>query len=404
MKKEKEIDFVNLLQDEEFIRLVKDTLDSADQYYILNEKYPADKELLVNAVEFIKVNMLEQKRMPENDVIEILQNIKAYSEAKKKRDFRKSVVLVFSKIAAVLLVFICCSFLFYKYLRKDPLKDFAEQKTKVQDEAVLILSDGSTHKINEYNSNIEYSKNGGEIVVRNKRSKDEKFVNVKDSKEPVINQIIVPYGHRHNITLSDGTQVVLNSGSKLVFPAEFSGKTRGVYLIGEGYFDVSRDENKPFIVKTDEINIKVLGTRFNVSAYADENVTSAVLVEGSVSVYHANKIIENTPLTKLVPGQGCFYTSTTSESVVRSVDVADYISWKDGLFRFKDQPLVNVIQRVCKYYNRNISIEGDKLPSTLISGKLVLTDNITSTMNYLSKTLEARYEVTSDGNYIIKEQ
>ena len=81
----------------------------------------------------------------------------------------------------------------------------------------------------------------------------------------------------------------------------------------------------------------------------------------------------------------------------------DYISWKDGLFRFKDQPLRDVVLRVSKYYNKNILIEGDKLASTLISGKLVLTDNIDVLMNYLTKTLEVRHELQKDGSYIIKE-
>jgi transmembrane sensor len=404
MKEENEIDFISLLEDESFVKMVRDTFDLQDQIAFIEREYPKYRaELITFAVDFIKANVSEQKRMSAEDADQILQNIINHTKIKKGTEIRHFVFNHFWKAAAVIVLVVGSSVLYYRYQAKDPLKSFALQETAVQDEAVLILSDGSRHKIDEDDSKIEYSNTGNEVVVRNKREKDQKLANQQDSKEPVINQIIVPFGHRHSVTLSDGTQVDLNSGSKLVFPAEFSGKTREVYLIGEGFFDVRKNEKVPFIVKTDHINIQVLGTRFNISAYADENVTSAVLAEGSITIFQTNKIIKNT-LTKLVPGQGCFYSSATSTSIVKQVDLADYISWKDGLFRFKDQPLINVVQRVRKYYNKNITIEGDKLSSTLISGKLVLTDDITSTMNYLAKTLEARYEVTTKGTYVIKQE
>ena len=283
-----------------------------------------------------------------------------------------------------------------------PQQKFATAETPLSNDAVLILSDGSKYKLEEHDSKIEYSSDGGNIVVRNKREQDDELKNKQDANGPVINQIIVPAGHRHTVALSDGTLVVLNSGSKLVFPAEFSNKTRDVYLIGEGYFEVSKNPNKPFIVKTEKINVRVLGTKFNISAYADESITSAVLVEGSVSVIQNGKLIGNTA-KKLSPQQGYFYCSSASLAEIKQVDVMDYISWKDGLFRFKDQPLRDVVLRVNKYYNKNILIEGDKLASTLISGKLVLTDNIDVLMNYLTKTLEVRHELQKDGSYIIKE-
>ena len=403
MERENDIDFISLLQDQTFLDLVKESIDFENQLDFLEQKYPGKRDVIVYAVEFIKVNLSEQKKIHADDVAQMLQDIRNFSDRKRKGMFRRILTHNAWKVAAAIAIVFACSILIYQQFNKDTLKNFASRETVFEDEAVLILSDGSKYKLNEYDSKIEYSADGGNIVVRNKRDNDEKLENAQRSNKSEINQMIVPYGHRHSILLSDGTQVKLNSGSKLVFPAEFSGKTREVYLIGEGYFEVSKNEDKPFIVKTERISIKVLGTEFNVSAYADEQVTSAVLVKGSVSVSPNGKIIGNTG-GKLTPEQGFFYFSETSTSEIKQVDVADYTSWKDGLLRFKDQPLSVVVQRVRKYYNKTILIEGERMPATLISGKLVLTDDIESLLHYLSKTLEATYEIKDDGTYLIKEE
>jgi len=401
MKREEDIDFISLLQDERFIYLVKNSFDLDDQVSFIEQHYSCDREEILYAIDFFKANLTEQKRLSEEDTALLFQQIKESSETNNGR-VRKFVSHRLWKAAAAIVLIFGGAITYYYSSQKDPLEKFAMNQTVATDDAVLVLSDGSKYKLNEDDSKIEYSQDGGNVVVRNKREQDEELRNKQDDSGPVINQIVVPAGHRHSISLSDGTLVVLNSGSKLVFPAEFSGKTRDVYLIGEGYFEVSKNANKPFIVKTEKINVRVLGTKFNISAYADEKVTSTVLVEGSVSVIENGKLLGNA-VRKLSPQQGYFYSSETSSSEIKQVDVADYVSWKDGLFRFKDRTLRDVVLRVRKYYNKSILIEGDKLAGTLISGKLVLTDDIDVILNYLTKTLEVRQELQKDGSYIIKE-
>jgi len=218
----------------------------------------------------------------------------------------------------------------------------------------------------------------------------------------VINQIVVPFGRRHSITLSDGTQIHLNSGSKLVFPAEFKGNTREVYLKGEGYFEVEKNPAKPFIVKTDHLDIKVLGTVFNISAYGDDQTVSAVLVEGKVNVTQKNKLFRNVEYI-LQPGQGCFYSLTSDKSEVKKVNLADFILWKDGLYQFHNRPLKQIVEMVKKYYNISITIENEKIANTIISGKLVLSDDSNEVMDYLAKTLEAKYTKTDQSTFRIME-
>ena len=400
MRKVNDIDFVTLLSDEKFLDLVKNTKGVENQLEVIEKEYPGHSAAIAYAIEFIKVNLSEQKLMLDVDAARIWENIREYSSQRKGTAFRRFVYSELWKVAAVLIVVLASSVFVYQRLTGDSLREIASTETVVDDEAMIILSDGSKHKLDANDTQIEYSADGGEVVVKKDQQK-KKIAYFNISKTTAFNQIIVPFGGRHDVTLSDGTRVQLNSGSRLVFPAEFSGNTREVYLRGEGYFEVFKNLDKPFIVKTDFFDTKVLGTVFNISAYDGEQIASAVLVEGKVIVLKKNKLIGYTE-TKLSPGQGCFYSSATRTSDVRNVDVYDYVSWKDGLFLFKDKPLISVIQHVGKYYNKKIVIEGMELPVTLISGKLVLSDEIEEVMQYLATTLEARYEKNEQGIYTIK--
>ena len=400
MRKENDIDFVSLLQDESFLNLVKDTDGFENQLDILEREYPGQREAIISAVEFVSINLSDQKSMQSTDVDRIWQNIRGYAGHNKGVTIHRFISSEFWKVAAVLIVVLASSIFVYQRLTTDSLREIASTETVVDDEAMIILSDGSKHKLGATATQIKYSADGGEVVVK-KNQQEEKIANLKTSKANTINQIIVPFGHLHSVTLSDGTRVQLNAGSRLVFPAEFSGKTREVYLKGEGYFEVFKNPDKPFIVKTDFFDTKVLGTVFNISAYEGEQIASAVLVEGKVVVLQKNKLF-GTLDKNLSPGQGCFYSSESKTSEVRKVDLYEYVSWKDGLFLFKDKPLNNIITRLEKYYHRKISVEGDKLPNTIISGKLILSDDIEEVMQYLAKTLEARYEENGEGIFFIK--
>lgn len=399
MRKENKPDFVSLLQDEAFLNMVKKTENSADQLNILGKEFPGERETIAYAVEYLRANLSDQKQMQPNDAAVIWNNIAEYAGQNKGFTLRRFIPFQLWQVAALLILVLVSAVFVVHRLSRDTLVEMASIKTVVDDEAMIILSDGSKHKLNKKDSLIEYSANGGEVIVKGDRQ-EEKLENQNRSKVATINQIIVPYGHRHSITLSDGTRIQLNAGSRLVFPAEFSDKTREVYLKGEGYFEVFKNPHKPFIVKTDFIDIRVLGTVFNISAYEDEPLAAAVLVEGKVVVSQKN-ILFGTTDKNLSPGQGCFYSLETKSSEVRKVDLNDYVSWKDGLFLFKDKPLHNIIARLEKYYHRKILVAGVKLPNTIISGKLVLSDDFDEVMQYLAKTLEARYEKDREGAYHI---
>lgn len=395
----KPTDFIDLVQDEAFIRLVIEASDPNKLLEELVQKNPQNSDSIRYAFEFIQVNLSNKTKMSAEDYQNILDHIQNYSNIKSSRRYLN--FLPNLRIAAMIMVIIGIgSLIAYYQFSKDTLTQFAHNTVGTASHAIIVLSDGTEQELKSNNSFIDYKSTNGEVIVKNSNS-EEVIENNKNAKSILLNQVLVPFGQRQKILLSDGTLVLLNAGSKLTFPAAFSGKTREVYLKGEGFFEVYKNAKIPFIVKTDRIDIKVLGTKFNVSAYEDERVTSAVLVEGKVNVTQKNKIFANKQYI-LAPGQGCFYSAGEQTSIVKNVDINDFVSWKDGLYNFKNQPLSEIVNRVHKYYNIFIELEGDKLAETLVSGKLVLSDDVNEVMQYLSKTVEVRFEKSADGTYTLK--
>ena len=158
------------------------------------------------------------------------------------------------------------------------------------------------------------------------------------------NEVIVPKGGEYQLVLSDGTLVYLNSMTKIRFPERFSEKCREVEVCGEAFFEVAENKRVPFVVKTDAYEITVLGTKFNVTAYADEQVATTTLVEGAVSI--SGKCIGE---AKALRPNEQFVLDRVSGSVeIKNVDVNYYTAWKDGMFRFRDvrlEEIMHVVER-----------------------------------------------------------
>lgn len=392
-------DFLTLIQDEAFINQVNKAENPNELLEELVEKNPENSDSIRHAFEFIQINLSNRIEMGSEDFDQILKNIQNHF---KRKTYLPYLNVIPSRVAAMILVIISIgSLVIYHHFAKDSLTQFAKSDPINSNQATIMLSDGSTRVLKNNDSFIDYNSIDGEVLIKsdNEQKKIENRNNIKDA---VLNKVVVPCGQQKKVWLSDGTLVHLNAGSSLAFPATFFGNTREVYLRGEGFFEVSRNKKVPFIVKTNHIDVKVMGTAFNVSAYDDEYIVSAVLVEGKVKVLQKNQILANDEFT-LAEGQGLFYSVSDQNSVVNEVDVDDFVLWKDGLFKFHNMPLVDLIRRVQKYYNLPIQIEGEELSNILVSGKLVLSEDFSEVMKYLSKTIEGSYEKTQDSIYILKQ-
>jgi ferric-dicitrate binding protein FerR (iron transport regulator) len=201
--------------------------------------------------------------------------------------------------------------------------------------------------------------------------------------------VTVPPGQRVNILLPDGTKVWLNARSEIKYPAFFAGGQRKVELDGEAYFEVSRNENAPFIVHTGKCDIEVLGTIFDVDAYDRSDYFSIALIEGAVRV--TNRINPQNILTLAPRHKADFVDGMLN---VTPIDDYDTYRWRDGLLCFKDTDVTELLQRLEKCYDVRIIIENHTLSGHAISGKLRISDGIDNALRILQK--DAKYTFLRD--------
>ena len=202
----------------------------------------------------------------------------------------------------------------------------------------LIISDDSL----TFHGDVQlYIDNNGQVKVRQKDGKERTWAVGKG----VQNKLIVPYGKRSSLTLADGSKIWLNSGSTLTFPGQFDDTKREIELIsGELYVEVAPDKNKPFYVHTSDYDVKVYGTKLNVSSYS-KSPSSVVLVEGSVGLKPSTRkelILSPNERTVLLE-DGSIRT--------QKVDVSLFVSWKDGYITYDNTPINEVLRQIGRYYN-----------------------------------------------------
>ncbi len=165
------------------------------------------------------------------------------------------------------------------------------------------------------------------------------------------NTLSTPRGGQYAITLIDGTRVWLNSESSLRFPNAFTGSERVVELTGEGYFEVAHNESKPFKVMVNKMEVKVLGTDFNIMAYKDESTVNTTLVTGSVSILHQNKNVV------LTPGQQAQAKENGKIGIIRNADVEQEIAWKNGVFNFNGSDIETTMRQISRWYDIEVSYQ-----------------------------------------------
>lgn len=263
------------------------------------------------------------------------------------------------------------------------------------DNVVLILGQGENLNIHEENSIINYSSTGQKVTIGNNKEIDQE---TSKNNKTLYNTLLVPYGKRSKIKLSDGSIVWLNSGSKLVYPSVFNGDKRELYLEGEAIFDVAHNKNKPFIVISENQEIEVLGTVFGVTNYKDENALNTVLKSGSVQISYNNSSsshLHNDKM-KISPGTKASYNKKTKSMVSEKVNVDHYFSWRDGVFIFKNNDLKHITNRISRYYNLKIEITNDDLAKETFSGYLDLNEDIDKVIQNIKASTNMNYTLIED--------
>lgn len=214
-------------------------------------------------------------------------------------------------------------------------------------------------------------------------------------EKEVYNVLSIPNGGEYKLTLSDGTQVWVNSASELKYPVKFIGDSRVVYIKGEAYFEVSENPGKPFIVKTTHnMEIKVLGTHFNVSAYEEDPVIATTLAQGKVVVSDGRQSVG------LVPNQQALFEKNSESFTRRNVDAYQYLSWKDGKFIFEEETLENIMERLSRWYDIQVFFKGNAIRNLRFSGDLEKYEDFSTAIRMLEKVSRIQVEIKKNVIFI----
>ncbi len=276
-----------------------------------------------------------------------------------------------------------------RLLFTEPMRDVPK---KVETEGIrLVLSDGTTHVV-QTEEQVTLDIPGFEVNEKEGLRQLETKHETPDKKEVTYNEVIVPRGADYQLTLADGTRVMLNSDSWIRFPNEFQGNERRVYVQGEVYFKVAHDENCPFFVATEAMTVRVLGTEFNVKAY-EKTGTATTLVSGRVSVK------TDTDSLILIPGEQCEVDRVSGRLTVREADLVTVLAWKNGEFVFKDVTLEDMMSELSRWYDMEVMYESEALKNDRYYIYVERSKKLEEVLNKVALIGNMKYKI--DGKKVI---
>ncbi|WP_368191250.1 FecR family protein, partial [Bacteroides caccae] len=288
------------------------------------------------------------------------------------------------------------------FLLVSPLRDFTGEKVNVMltdvqsvrldtiQDVQLIIGEKKTIAMAE-DADISWTKED-EIEV-NGRSSNSTYKSRIDA-DVTYSTLLVPYGKRSFLTLRDGTKVWINSGTEVRFPVNMEGKERSIYVDGEIYIEVAKDKERPFYVHTSGFDVRVYGTKFNVTSYKADKEKSVVLVEGSVSVCSKEETKEK-EVKEIFLHPDQMYHTTNRGPMITHVNALQYITWKDGIWQFTSESLESIALRLSRYYGVDIHCD-EKTAVKSCTGKLILFDDVDKTLRIIEEIFGVRYETNQN--------
>ena len=341
-------------------------------------KHPKNKE---HYKSIVKTNQSIDCTFNKIDTDLAYANIEKATVSKKVISLKQSYRKVF-QYAAIVLVLISVSIGINSSLN-------TETSTNL---ITLELEDGTLKNIDKNLATKIYNSNG-EIIAKLENSRLIYTKKTGQNDKQLYNKITVPNGETLMVILSDGTEVAINSGSNMKYPTSFLGEQkRSVFLEGEAFFEVSKNKNMPFVVHTKDMDIRVLGTKFNVSSYKNDNSSSVTLKEGSVGVNKPKEAFDRKKSIIIKPGQQVFYKN--KEFTVKEVSVPKHIAWKKRELQFKNDRFEDIIKKLERYYDIKIENQSAKLNNTKYTGTFT-TETISEVLNVFKELSDFSYQINS---------
>jgi transmembrane sensor len=368
----------------------------------LTEKYiagTASGEERLKLESWYNKQLISEEQPDENEQIEIgeriFNNINLQIDQQEKK--RPTKYLYRLAVAASLIAVL--GFGWYLFNERADVKKLNKSVSLIKpggNKAFLTLADGTKINLDQALNGTIAKQEGIKIT----KTADGKLVytileNKSGQSKLAFNTISTPAGGQYQVTLPDGTKVWLNALSSLKYPTAFIGKYRTVELTGEGYFEVAKNKNRPFKLKTSKQEISVLGTHFNVSAYADDAEIKTTLVEGGVAVKNFSPLA--TGLLK--PGQQAVFHHSGFE--VSNVDVEEYIAWKNGFFMFNNEGIKEAMQKLARWYDVDIEYVGD-FDGIYFGGSFSKNNSLQETLKILESTDKFKFKIEGRRIKILK--
>jgi transmembrane sensor len=388
----------DFVEDLDFINWVKrnDNNDLWQQFIIEN---PHMSSIIESARQIVELLVFRDVRTI-NSLRESYKELEAKMSNKSSTPDSSLRVWSYWRYVAIALIVLTASFFSYFYFQNlsdvDLMYADFDFTINQSDSIQLVLANGAKFNLSRTSKELVFDSELNRIIVDNTQIINNDKGSLDRSQ---INEVTTPYGVQLKLTLSDGTIVSLNAGSKLIFPRHFNGKNRKVFLQGEAYFKVLHDKKYPFVVEMDMLNIAVLGTEFNVNNRHANPSIDVVLVEGIVQISDKQR---KQASIQLEPYQRLSFNKTYRKAFVESGIKTDYYtSWKDGYILFEKQNSSEVLDILSQYYNYNI-IKNSEV-SRNITGKLELKQSFEEVMKVVSALALIDYEIT-DNNVFVKSE
>lgn len=281
-----------------------------------------------------------------------------------------------------------------------------ETKSKAATTEITSIAPGSSHaqlvlsngEVVDLGKTSQKSINEGNVAVQNEKGILQ-YSNSKEDKsiESKTNTLRIPRGAEYQLVLSDGTKVWLNSDTELKYAVQFTGKERRVYLKGEAYFEVAHNKEVPFIVSTENQDVQVLGTEFNISAYPEDNNVVTTLEKGKVKV---SRKLNNTDVF-LTPSEQSVFNKNSNSIQKRTVDTYPYTAWKEGRLVFNNVSLEEFLLKMAKWYDVEIFFKDENIKKLRFTGDLPRYSDMSSILKIIEAEMSVKIKIENSKKIFI---
>ncbi len=285
-------------------------------------------------------------------------------------------------VAAIFIGLLAAGYFYIHYLQQPETISIPENAITLElgDGTIEIIREEGAAKVLDQLGNVVGKQKGNQLV----------YSETDVAKELAYNTLTVPYGKRFELQLSDGTKAHLNAGSSLKYPVQFlQGIPRKVFVSGEAYLDVAKDTKHPFIVNAQDLNVRVLGTQFNVHAYPEDNVSEIVLVEGAVGLYESEEEYDEGTSKVLMPGYKASFDRVNKSFTTDKVHPNVYTSWRKGELVFRNMSFDNILKKLERHYAITIVNHNTELAHTVFNASFG-----NEPLNVILESLQENYGIT----------